>query len=99
MARWLARCRLEGASDRINIVTDEEVIGAALAMSDRRRAHLAHLLYTNLDDEPAEQLTKAEWEEAWVDEAERRLAEMRDGKVKGIPGEQVFASVRDLLRP
>jgi putative addiction module component (TIGR02574 family) len=86
-------------SDKVETVTDEEVIGAALAMSDTRRAHLAHLLYASLDDEPAEQLTQAEWEEAWVEEAERRLAQMREGKVKGIPGEQVFASVRDLLRP
>lgn len=83
----------------MDVVTDEEVFGAALAMSDARRAHLAHLLYTSLDDEPEEQLTQAEWEEAWVEEAERRLAQMREGKVKGIPGEQAFASVRDLLRP
>jgi hypothetical protein len=37
-------------------------------------------------DEP----TESEVERLWLQEAERRLQEFREGKVKGIPSEQVF---------
>ncbi len=36
-------------------------------------------------------------EKAWLDEAERRLQDMREGKVKTIPAEQVFAEARRML--
>lgn len=36
-------------------------------------------------------------EEAWLAEARRRHRELLDGRVKGIPGEQVFANIRGLL--
>lgn len=35
-------------------------------------------------------------EGAWIAEAKRRHRELLDGRVKGIPGEQVFANVRAL---
>ena len=36
-------------------------------------------------------------ERAWIAEAKKRHQELLDGRVKGIPGEQVFANVRALL--
>jgi hypothetical protein len=36
-------------------------------------------------------------EGAWIAEAKRRHHELLDRRVKGIPGEQVFANVRALL--
>ena len=39
----------------------------------------------------------ADIEDAWIAEAKRRHQELLDGRVKGIPGEQVFANVRALL--
>jgi len=33
-------------------------------------------------------------EEAWAAEIDRRVEEMESGKVQGIPGEQVFAKLR-----
>jgi hypothetical protein len=36
-------------------------------------------------------------EEAWIAEAKRRHQELLDGRVKGVPGEQVFENVRALL--
>ena len=36
-------------------------------------------------------------EGAWIAEAKRRHQELLDGRVKGIPGEQVLANVRALL--
>ncbi len=38
-----------------------------------------------------------EIDEAWAAEARRRLAEMRSGQVQGIPGEVVFARIRERL--
>jgi putative addiction module component (TIGR02574 family) len=33
-------------------------------------------------------------EQAWADIAEQRAAEMRSGKAKGVPSEEVFAKAR-----
>lgn len=41
---------------------------------------------------------RPEYEEAWVDVAELRLAELRLGKVKGVAGADVFARARRLCR-
>ena len=41
---------------------------------------------------------RPEYEEAWADVAELRLAELRLGKVKGVPGADVFARARRLCR-
>lgn len=36
-----------------------------------------------------------EWEQAWVKELDRRSEELRSGKVKGIPGDQVMRELRE----
>jgi putative addiction module component (TIGR02574 family) len=36
-------------------------------------------------------------EKAWAGEINRRIEEIRTGKVKGIPGEEVSARIRKLL--
>ena len=41
---------------------------------------------------------RPEYEEAWADVAELRLAELRLGKVKGVAGSEVFARARRLCR-
>ena len=41
---------------------------------------------------------RPEFEEAWADVAELRLAELRLGKVKGVAGADVFARARRLCR-
>ena len=41
---------------------------------------------------------RPEYEEAWADVAELRLAELRLGKVKGVAGAEVFARARRLCR-
>jgi hypothetical protein len=39
--------------------------------------------------------SKAEIDREWVKVAKRRLAELRSGAVKPIPGNEVFAKVRE----
>lgn len=54
------------------------------------RARLAALLLESLDAEVA---SAPEADAAWATEAERRLAELRDGTVAGIRADAVFARV------
>jgi len=74
-------------------VTREDLVAAALALDPKSRAQLTHRLIESLE-EPGERLESAEWEAAWEGQGERRLAEMREGKVQGVPSEQVFARGR-----
>ena len=47
-------------------------------------------------DELAEgELSQDEWEEAWGEEINRRIADMESGKVKMIPGEEVMRRLRE----
>lgn len=65
----------------------------ALSLPPRERARLAELLISSLDTEH-----DADAEKAWVREGERRLQELREGKVKGKPAEVVFRKARSALR-
>jgi len=63
----------------------EEIINEAMELGLEERAQLAGTLLSSLD-EPSE----TEVERLWLQEAERRLRDYREGKVKGIPAEEVF---------
>jgi len=65
----------------------------ALRLPPRDRAQLAeHLIHSldESDDSDAERL--------WIEEAERRYREYREGKIKGIPAEVVFNEARSKLK-
>jgi putative addiction module component (TIGR02574 family) len=70
-----------------------EVESQALKLSRRERARLAHRLISSLDQE-----ADADAERLWLAEAERRLAELKSGKVAAIPAERVIKKVRSALR-
>jgi putative addiction module component (TIGR02574 family) len=70
-----------------------ELESEALKLSRRQRARLAQRLISSLDQE-----VDADAERLWLPEAERRLAELRSGKVAAIPAEQVLKKVRAALR-
>ena len=61
-------------------------------LSQSDKAALIRLLIGELDGPPEPDIEKA-----WIDEAKRRHQELLEGRVRGIPGEQVFARVRALL--
>src|SRR5271169_1816165 len=63
-----------------------EVLEKALALSTQERGLLIDHLIESLDEGPAEEGV----EEAWDEEIKRRVDEIRSGKVKMIPGEQVL---------
>jgi putative addiction module component (TIGR02574 family) len=63
-----------------------EVLEKALALSMQDRGLVIDRLIASLDEGPAEEGV----EEAWADEIKRRVDEIRSGKVKMIPGEEVL---------
>jgi putative addiction module component (TIGR02574 family) len=65
----------------------------ALKLSPRERARLAQLLISSLERE-----VDADAEKLWRQEAERRLGEIKSGKVAGIPAEKVIRKARSSLR-
>jgi putative addiction module component (TIGR02574 family) len=73
-------------------VTHEEIAAAALKLPHKQRAELASELLRSLDE-----LSGAEIEQLWAEEVDRRIRAMREGRAKGIPGEEVFARGRALL--
>lgn len=67
----------------------EDLTEEALMLPSEARALLADRLVESLD--PAEE---GELHDLWAAEIQRRLEELRSGKVKGIPGSEVFAALR-----
>ncbi len=62
------------------------------ALSPSDKAALIRMLIGELDGPPDPDIEKA-----WISEAKRRHQELLEGRVKGIPGEQVFSNIRALL--
>jgi len=63
----------------------KEIEKTALRLSSHERAQLAEHLIHSLDEEE-----DPEAEKLWIEEAERRYREYKEGKVKGKPAELVF---------
>ena len=100
---WCASRGLEGyvASTPHPLVvpmveSTDDFASQLLTLPPAVRARLVEVLLASLDEE-VESGPSAEIEAAWVAEAERRLAELRDGTVAGVPAAQVFAAVRERL--
>ncbi len=68
----------------------DEIITEALRLNIEERAQLAGRLLLSLD-EPSE----SETERLWLEEAERRLNDFHEGRVRGMPAEEVFQKVMD----
>ena len=65
----------------------------AMKLSRPQRARLAQRLLSSLDPE-----VDADADRLWLAEAERRLADLKSGKVVAIPAERVLKRVRAALR-
>lgn len=71
----------------------ERLLEAAMKLPDAERAELAAILADSIGDGSPE----AEIEAAWIAEAKRRLEDIRSGKSKTIPWEQVDRKLRAML--
>ena len=67
-------------------MTIDQLEKEALGLPQHERARLAQRLISSLDED-------AEVEQAWYDEAERRLAELESGGAAEISVEEVFGSL------
>ncbi len=72
--------------------TMEKLASEALSLSAQDRAELAEKMVESLVERPDPEI-----ERAWALEAERRLDEIRSGKVELIPGEEAMAKIRRLV--
>ena len=67
----------------------DDIMKDALSLPPGARAMLADHLLESLDTENQKRI-----EAIWAEEAERRMQEIRDGKVKPIDGEIVMRELR-----
>ena len=71
----------------------EDVAEQAMTLPPDSRARLADLLVESLDTD-----VLGPHDELWLAEAQRRLDDIRSGRVQTIPGEEALRAVRDSLR-
>ena len=67
----------------------DDIMKDALSLPPGARAMLADQLLVSLDWEQQKEI-----DDAWAEEAERRVQEIREGKVQTIDGEQVMRELR-----
>lgn len=67
----------------------QDIAAEALELPITERAELATQLLDSLED-----ISEEESDALWAEEAERRYAEYKAGKVQAIPAEEVFARLR-----
>jgi putative addiction module component (TIGR02574 family) len=71
----------------------DQLTADAMKLPLRDRVQLAQRLVSTLDDE-----VETDTEALWFVEAERRLEELRSGKVQGIDSDVAFRDAREALR-
>lgn len=71
-------------------ITRERLEVEARSLPREERARLAEALLASLEEE-------AEIERAWREEIDRRAAELDSGAVQGVPVEEVFAAIDEIL--
>ncbi len=69
--------------------TVKSLAETVVLLPPKARAYLAERLLESLDEAGAEQ--------AWIDEAKRRRDEVRSGKVKPVPAEEVYRRIERLI--
>jgi putative addiction module component (TIGR02574 family) len=74
----------------------KHVVEQALDLTDDERGELAALLLRSLDPRDGGELTTLEWEAAWSAELDRRLQEIREGRVELVDGDEVLAELNEI---
>ncbi len=69
----------------------EKLKAAPVELSAEDRAGIQFYL----DDLEESSITPSEWEDAWLEVCNRRLEDLRSGKVVGVPAEVVMARLKE----
>jgi putative addiction module component (TIGR02574 family) len=75
----------------------ERLESEVLSLPHEDRARLAQLILVSLEEDAAD-ADSENVERAWAEEIGRRVAEVRSGAVKLIPGDEVFKEIEDLIK-
>ena len=73
------------------MIKTKELFDEAISLPIEIRMQLVEKLLRSLNP------TQKEIDKLWAKEAEKRVEEIKSGKVKTIPGEKVFKKIRDRL--
>ena len=73
------------------MMSTEELIEEAVSLPVDIRLRLVERLLESLNP------TRADVDELWALEAERRVAQIENGGVETVPGDEVFSKIRDRL--
>ncbi len=74
-----------------NMLKTKKLIDEATSLPVEQRAHLADELLKSLN------LFQTKIDKLWALEAEKRVSDIKSGKVQPIPGEEVFKKIRKRL--
>ncbi len=75
------------------MIKTNELISEAMSLPVEVRTLLVNKLLESLNP------PNKEIDELWAKEAEKRVEDIRTGKVKTIPGEEVFKKIREKINP
>ena len=70
-------------------MTVDELKSEALRLAPQARAELARELLHSLDD-----LSEAEVDQLWLEEAARRASELDSGALRAVPADEVLARLK-----
>ncbi|MGH8282470.1 MAG: addiction module protein [Gammaproteobacteria bacterium] len=73
--------------------TLKQIAQEALQLTPSQRAELADFLVESLNSAEPDEIQRL-----WIAEANKRLAEIRSGEIQAIPGEEVLAETRRLVK-
>jgi putative addiction module component (TIGR02574 family) len=76
---------------RIAMKDENELISLAVSLPFDIKARLVERLILSMNS------THPDIDAEWAEEVERRAAEIESGKVKTVPGSQVFREIRERL--
>ena len=76
----------------------ETLLDQALQLAEEERGELAARLLRSLEPEDGDAPTTQEWEAAWSAELDRRVREVREGRVQLVDGDEVMAELREIAR-
>ena len=86
----------ESATVYLVNVRAKKIRDEALELPTKARAKLAHDLLVSLEDEPLESPENVE--KAWAAEIDRRIKDVKEGRAKLIPADEVLRRVRASLK-